>query len=255
MSEGDTCYYISETKEEYSDYQIVKPTCFQSGLWNASATLGLLSLRLAGIDTEKFLTPSQEEEEEGRVNHQKTILKRVVSIQSERKRRASTGSHSQSPPRKLDENPVVVDTQEDEEEEDLSLDPQTTAEVCNWQKEAQVGLQLLKYHGVHESKPVVKLSVVPKAHQPDHKPVLLPSRDSVATFNEASLGSISEDAAPDVVVVETVIDQKENRIKDRLVQKPHFELVRKSSSFLKLNSHGTGDSGYYFLLVSLCTSH
>ena len=65
MKSDDICYYISETREEYSDFRVVKPTLFQEGLWKSSAMLGLLALNIADIRPEQLL-----EHPEDTVTHQ-----------------------------------------------------------------------------------------------------------------------------------------------------------------------------------------
>lgn len=284
MKNDDTCYYISETQEEYSDYQIVKPTCFQEGLWNASANIGLLSMYIVGIDPEKFVTPDDEDVD----GHKNVILKRMVSMQSERKLSVESIEHS---PKKssLESHPL-------HQEDDIgSLDPQITAEVCNWQEEANLGVQLLNYHGKNrEKKPVVKLSVVPKACQ---RRASVPatcenplSGLSVPTCHNpltdfrahVDLEPISEDLiAPEIVVIDTLTDEEDVKMKEQLIERPkphsqpavlHYlnrstshveqhtsqseahtfhhgsELTRKSSSIFRLNLHKT-DTGKFDVYV------
>ena len=131
MKSDDVCYYISETKEEYSDFRVVKPTCFQEGLWKSSAMLGLLALNLADIRPEQLL-----EHPEDPVIHQ--------------------------------EHTDGIGLEEEEEEE---LDDQVVAEMSNWQHDVQRGIQLLRYHGEsgeHQFiNPSIKLSVLSKVSHSD----------------------------------------------------------------------------------------
>ena len=262
MKTDDTCYYISETQEEYSDYQIVKPTCFQEGLWNASANLGLLSMHIVGIDPETCFTPSEEEDIDG---HKNAILRRLMSTQSERK--VSIESVDQTSSLRGDGCSPLQ-----EDDYDIgSLDAQITADVCNWKEEANLGLQLLKYHGEsgEKKKPVVKLNVHPKHCMTERHSLPATCRDTVVDFRthgNRDLEPISED--PPEIVVDTLTLDEDVKMKERyghgrpkhhsqpalrLFQRSNSsqvdfnnhsdqadnnqsgEILRKSSSFFKLN--------------------
>ncbi len=210
MKEDDTCYYISETKEEYSDYQVVKPTCFEEGLWNTSATIGLLSMYMVGIDPDKFVSPTDSDETDG----QKRYLKRIISMQSERK--ISMESLPASPKRTVSDEHVLP-TLDDEDIE--SLDSQIIAEECNWQEEAHVGVQLLKYHSSSgEKKPVVKLNVVPRHCSHSSK------RQSMSTCPNPGYDFRTHDpvteTAPEIVVVDTLTDEEDIHMKEQFIRRP-----------------------------------
>lgn len=230
MKPEDICYYISETREEYSDFQVVKPTSFQEGLWNASATLGLLSMYVVGIDPQNFVAPS--DDEETTTEQKNVILKRMMSLQGERRLSESPihspsrrFSMSESPPPLI---PATIHEDKEEEEEDIgSLDAQITAEVSNWQEEAQVGVQLLKYHGEkNEKKPVVLLNVVPRQcsglfHDRHSLPVCSVDHKHEVRYSSPELQPINETpSAPEIVVIDSLSDQEDAQMKEKLVHKP-----------------------------------
>ncbi len=253
MQTDDTCYYISETQEEYSDYQIVKPTCFQEGLWNASANLGLLSMYIVGIDPETFVNPSQEEDTDGQKN---VILRRMMSMQSERKASVESIEHTTS--LRDGHSPPI---HEDINDDIGSLDPQITAEVCNWKEEANLGLQLLRYHGEsgETKKPVVKLNVHPRqCSVPERQHSLPVCRDNVVDFriptNHHDLEPISE--YPPEIVVDTLATEEDVKMKDRYgnISRRHSQpairhFFQRSNSQVDYHSrvdrsdHGNGDNG------------
>ena len=162
MSITDECYYISDTNEHYSDYQIIQASTFQSSLWRTSATLGLLAMYISGIDPDEMFHQSQEYEE--RDSDNKRAFPRSFSY--DHLKRASS---PEAVPKVQVEGETVdpalfegtdVNVQPLEEEE--LLDEQMAVEVTNWQHDVQHGLQLLKYHGEGEQpekKPCVKLTI------------------------------------------------------------------------------------------------
>ena len=270
MKEDDTCYYISETKEEYSDYQVVKPTCFEEGLWNASATIGLLSMYMVGIDPDKFVSPTDTDETDG----QKKYLKRIISMQSDRM--LSTESLSASPKRAFSDEHVLAPL----DGEDVgSLDSQIIADESNWQEEAHVGVQLLKYHcSSREKKPVVKLNVVPRHCSHTSKKQSFPTCPNPG-YDFRTLDPVTETAPETVVAMDTLTDEEDHHMKEQIIRRPKprsqpnvfnvfhrstsqadhhhhhvaeshhgFERLRKSSSFFKLNVH-RGETG----IVVTCT--
>ena len=142
LKESDICYYASEEDEDFFEFSVEQPTSFHRDLWRASATLGLLSLRLAGIellDTEVALGPEKRQNS-------------VISL-----------------------NSLKGDELLAEKETDLGV----TADICNWQQDIKRGLQLLHYHAEQDSqvKPCVRLNVVPRlSEEPVPGNSRLPSR-------------------------------------------------------------------------------
>ena len=211
MREDDTCYYISDTEEEYSDYQVVKPTCFQAGLWSVSATLGLLSMHLAGIDPQTFFQPNGDETDGIK---QSPFAVRKIPDQSQKisienkKKHFFVGSDFDSEETDHKEDTDIGERHGDDIGE---LDTQLKAEVSNWQQDVQVGLQLLKYHGESRdnmSKPVVKFNVIPKSHSPTNG-----SSQPVEPHPE----TIPE-TYPEVVVIETETNENTN-VKEELIHR------------------------------------
>ena len=211
MREDDTCYYISDTEEEYSDYQVVKPTCFQAGLWSVSATLGLLSMHLAGIDPQTFFQPNGDETD-GKKQSPFAVRKipdqsQKISIEN-KKKHFFVGSDFDSEETDHKEDTDIGERHGDDIGE---LDTQLKAEVSNWQQDVQVGLQLLKYHGESRdnmSKPVVKFNVIPKSHSPTND-----SSQPVEPHPE----TIPE-TYPEVVVIETETNENTN-VKEELIHR------------------------------------
>ena len=127
MKESDICYYASEEDEKFFEFSVEQPSSFHKDLWRASATVGLLSLRLAGIQL-----PDEE------------------AVLGEAKRQVSVHSlHS------LKADEILA-----EKETDLNV----AADISNWEQDVKRGLQLLRYHAEQDSqvKPSVRLNVVPK---------------------------------------------------------------------------------------------
>ena len=145
MKSDDICYYISETREEHSDFRVVKPTLFQEGLWKSSAMLGLLALNVADIRPEQ-LFGTHSEGNEG-------VYRRFPSFVSEYSRKISTTST-------INENDLELGVVGSEDIED-ELDEQLRAEATNWQHDISRGIQLLRYHGGERklTKPTIKYTV------------------------------------------------------------------------------------------------
>lgn len=221
LREDDTCYYISDTEEEYSDYQVVKPTCFQAGLWSASATLGLLSMHLAGIDPQTFIQPDGDETDGKK---QLPFAARKISDQSQKisiENNFFVGSDFDSEETDHKEDTDIGEQHRDDIGE---LDTQLKAEVCNWQQDVQVGLQLLKYHGESRdsmSKPVVKFNVIPKSHD-----IICARSLSVPSPTNASSQPVEPhpetipETYPEVVVIETETNVNTN-VKEELIHHRH----------------------------------
>lgn len=206
LQRDDECYYISENNEVYSDYQVVQPTCVQSGLWRTSATLGLLAMYLSGIDPSQMFHQTEEYEE--RESDDKRTFPRVVSF-DKTSRRISQSSLEFNPHTDGDViEPTSfrgTDACDGLEEE---LDEQLAVEVTNWQHDIQLGLQLLKYHGEGEQlkqKPCIKLCVknscTDQGNVPRSLSVPAPTTPThVEGHTPPTLGVIPEDG-PEVVVV------------------------------------------------------
>lgn len=262
MQTDDMCYYISETHEDDSDYQVVQPTCFQTGLWRTSATLGLLGMYISGIDPVQLLQQSQSEYEENEV-----CQRRKNTFQ---KKHPYTSKQPSGSPTSTIVDPIFFGGTEDiyertpsPEEMDEQLAEQLAADVTNWQHDIQLGLQLLKYHaeGEHQAaKPVVKLNVVPR-HENQHSirshSLNVPSLSTDDGRRQSpTLETISE-TGPELVIVEGPADpiphdlifEKQRRIHSQpsglsfkrssshdFVKTLKHEDKRKSSSLLKLTN-------------------
>lgn len=219
LQADDECYYISETKESNKDFQVIQPTCVQSGLLRTSATLGLLAMYLSGLDPAQIFNQAQDYDGEGGGDVKK-VLSRVISHDKVGRKYSDEGTSLIS----ANNNPVAginnesvdvpfagltkgnenVGINEGACPEEEELDEQLAVEVTNWQHDIQLGLQLLKYHGQGEQptqKPCVKLSV---KNPPDqhHSPRLLSlaTPPPIDSHSHHQLGGIPEDG-PEVVVV------------------------------------------------------
>ena len=77
LDEDDVCYYVGFTREEYSKVREAPPSAVRTAVWQTCANMALLSLSIAGINTEQLgaefgAEPAEEvagEEEEGVSEH------------------------------------------------------------------------------------------------------------------------------------------------------------------------------------------
>ena len=274
MQVDDMCYYISETHEDDSDYQVVQPTCFQTGLWRTSATLGLLGMYISGIDPVQLLQQSQSEYEENEI-----CQRRKNTFQ---KKHPYTSKQPSGSPTSTIVDPIFFcgteDIHEDSpspEEIDEQLAEQLAADVTNWQHDVQLGLQLLKYHAEGEqqaAKPVVKLNVVPRLLENQHSirshSLNVPSISTDDGRRQSpTLETISE-TGPELVIVEPppavpydMIIEKQRRIHSQpailnfkrssshdFAKTLKAEDKKKSSSLLKLaNISDNGKNIYIYI--------
>lgn len=157
MKESDICYYASDEDEDFFDFSVEQPSQFHKDLWSSSATLGLLSLRLAGIE----LPDEEAMVEQGG---------RKLSVQS---------THS------FKNSEILADR-----ETDLHV----AADICNWEQDIKRGLQLLRYHANQDSqaKPSVKLNVVPKFSSEEEDPIDSPVVHQQARPSEPELEVVIE---------------------------------------------------------------
>ena len=210
MKVDDMCYYISETHEDDSDYQVVQPTCFQTGLWRTSATLGLLGMYISGIDPVQLLHQSQIEYEENEVGHRRKNM-------SQRKQ-SHISKQSGGSPTSTIVDPIFFSGTEDiqlssppPEEIDEQLAEKWAADVTNWQHDVQLGLQLLKYHAEGEqqaAKPVVKLNVVPRQpslenqHSIRSHSYTVPSISTDEGRRQSPVLETIQETAPELIIIE-----------------------------------------------------
>jgi potassium channel subfamily T protein 1 len=216
MNIDDTCYYISETSEVNSDYQVIQPSSFQSGLWKTTAMLGLLGMYMSGIDLGDMFHQGQHFEDVGGIDQTtKLAFPRTNSHKS-----LQENMSSPHPTRLLD---TGSNHGNDEEDHDELMDEHMAVEMTNWHHEAQLGIQLLHYHaqGDFTHKPCVKLSVKDHHHNHHHhyygqfgrsnskmSPIMTPHH-----FHHP-LNIIPEDAdvpPPDSVVVQKLSPNTRNR--------------------------------------------
>ena len=277
MQVDDTCYYISETHEDDSDYQVVQPTCFQTGLWRTSATLGLLGMYISGIDPVQLLHQSQTDYEE--------IDGCQKKKNTNQQKHSHTSNQSSGSPTSTIVDPIFFSGTEDIhvsnpslEEIDEHLAEQYAADVTNWQHDIQLGLQLLKYHAEGEqqaAKPVVKLNVVPRQtslenhHGARPHSFHVPSISTDEGRRQSPVLETIQETAPELVIIEpsgATVPHDMNLEKPR---KNHsqplfgfrrssshdfgralkFEDKKKSSSLLKLTH--IGDNSKYIYVAAI----
>ena len=230
MHKDDICYYISDTHESNSDYQVVQPTCFQTGLWQTSATLGLLGMYISGINPANLFHQGQvsfEDMENG--GNKKLMFPRTFSIDKGIKRNPSLESSLPHVEGETIDGSAFAGTDNEEvcivDDDEMLIDEQLAVEMTNWQHDVQLGLQLLNYHAKHDMihRPCVKLSI--KCCD-DH--FSMPSRTRSIPVNE--------DHVPPVIVLDAIPEDSSGRLQGVKVEKSP-QKSSQGSSQKRYNEH------------------
>lgn len=170
LDQDDVCYYIGFTREEYSKVREGPTSTVHTALWQTCASIALLSLSVAGIDTEQLREEKMEDsqiqtevgdyfqwesEESGSVKEDggKRGIERVSSILSQRSVQ------------------FYIPDKEDGTEPVMSKTTKELSAGDGQSSECKRGLKLLRYHSrmdIH-ANPVVKVNVQTPLASPDHE--------------------------------------------------------------------------------------
>lgn len=228
MSDGDTCFYIGESKEEHHEFVREEPSKIQGGLWSTSAMVASLALQISGLRPEQL------------IRHEFTVggsSKFATEHMSTNVNSLSCDSH------------VNISIEESE------LDQQLRAERVNFEHEAERGLKLLEFHcdreHHHNSRPTVKLNIVPKLSRHPYSTEGVKDGKKLVTEEDSNEYHLNRDnpviqlESIDLELFEHHKHQKRQSKSSMHSDSHRGSLLKRSVSHFNPTHHSTGDNSKF----------
>lgn len=173
LDEDDVCYYIGFTREEYSKVREGPTSTVHTALWQTCASIALLSLSMAGIDTDQL--------REDKMEDSQIQAEGGDSLQCEYEESGSGEEDGgERCPRGIERVSSMVSHRSvqfyipEREDSEAVVSKTTMKEQCagdGQSSECKRGLKLLRYHSrmdIH-ANPVVKVNVQTPVSSPEHE--------------------------------------------------------------------------------------